>query len=850
MRDELLRLGGLLLFIAAVSILIGFISSLDFSNTGLAGFIGGGPHEGEGVPVVPIPSSFSDAKLCNLSATSNPPSTPVFFVEGLNSYTNHLRLFTAKDYVNGVWVEEEVDYDDPMDRGGEHVTRYRVTPIIPFERHIPVAKDTFFVTAKAGYSKKTSTYLVDNFSTPYTAFSSAYLPKAEKATNDAEYLELSCEEVEKIRELALKVTEGAENDYEKAKMIEEFLKNNYEYGFTTYGSKPLYEFLFVKKKGICKHFATAFVMMCRSVGIPARAVFGYLAKPVEYNQTVLASQAHAWAEAKFENGWVEFDPTPAPKRIRTVTEITYADPVVRQGENLTVRGVVKAESGVPSGYVEIYIKRDKNEDGKLLTLVPVENGMFNATVKVNTTGEYHIVAHYLGSMLFSSSWSDPVVKIYGVPEIRVNLSDRVAAGRCLISGSVFTDKPLNGTVELYVDGKKYEKSFNGNFEFVVELSEGKHRIRIYYPGSEQDYILPASYEKVVEAGKVEIFVDNTTAVSGYAWIANASVYFNGEPVKTLMVFSSPFFNFSAVGERIEIRQPVPDIEPSKINVTCYLPEFGYRQNIELRVKETTRIHVEAKGNTITARLTDSRGNPVEGVLYIDGKEVFASDGIARLSFERMPDRIEVIFPGNDLYMPSKAKWEKPFPFWLLLLPLPAVVFFVLRMRGGDTIRFEYEEPCIWMPSDEVEIIVRTDDRKGKKSGKGIIRLMLDGEGVGFSENGLVFKATFPEEGEHVLVAERLEGTKVKERKEFRFKILDYRRAIAEVFGELVKDVEKKKGVSLKNATAREVLSMLGVEDRGILSFFEPVRYGRKGGGRKELVEFYRLCKEVKKHVGS
>jgi len=827
MKDAL-RFVPILLFILAASILAGFISSLDFSNTGLLGFIGGGSSEQTPAAVVPV--SYSN-NICNLRNSSDPPKTPVFFVEGLNSYTNHLRLYTGKDYANGMWLEEEMLYGDKG--SGTPFTRYKVTPIVPFEKHIPVAKDTFYVTANAKYSAKTSTYLIDKLEESYVAFSSAHYVDAKYAAKDDNYLAVTCEKSGEIKKLAEEVTKGAKNDYERAKMIEEYLKNNYEYGPENFGNMPIYEFLFIKKRGVCKHFASAFVMMCRSIDIPARIVFGYLAKPVEYNQTVFASQAHAWAEVKFDAGWMEFDPTPSPKKIKTSTEVTYVDPVVRSGENLSVKGVVSSTSSSslkPSGYVEIYLKKDKKEKGELVALVPVKDGSFSTNIRVNTTGEYNVVAHYTGSMLFSSSWSDPVVRIYGTPKINLDISDRVAAGHCKIKGRVLMGKAVNGTIQLFVDGIKYEKKFNGSFEFNVSLTKGIHRIKVYYPGSEEDFILPASFEKEVEAGDVKIGIDNLTAIAG-VWRSNATVYFNGKPVDTMILIKGEGVNL-AISKHIETRVPMAGI----LNLTCLVPEFGYSKPFQLRVKEPTEIETRVMGDTVGIYLKDSKGL-LEGTLYVNGRPVFASGGVAKVKFNE--SRLEIYYPGDEFHLSSRAVINKQLPLWLILIPLPAIAFAAARfLKKEDTINFEFQMPNIWLPGDEVEVVVR---------GKGMLRLALDGEYVGVGENGLVFKAEFPDEGEHILVAERLEGTKVKERKELKFKILDYRKAVAEIFGEFVEDVEDEKG-SLKHVTAREILA--GVENaQKILSLFEPARYGETRGGRRELVELFSLCREVKKRAG-
>lgn len=74
------------------------------------------------------------------------------------------------------------------------------------------------------------------------------------------------------------------------------------------------DFLFVKKRGNCRHFATAFVVLCRSQGIPARIVTGFL--PGQLNKTtgyweIRGKHAHVWAEIYLPYwNWVPFDATP------------------------------------------------------------------------------------------------------------------------------------------------------------------------------------------------------------------------------------------------------------------------------------------------------------------------------------------------------------------------------------------------------------------------------------------------------------------------------------------------------------------------------------------------------------
>ena len=81
------------------------------------------------------------------------------------------------------------------------------------------------------------------------------------------------------------------------------------------------EFLFDTKRGFCEHFASAFTVLMRAAGVPARVVTGYQGgeiNPIDGNLVVRQLDAHAWSEVWLGGrGWVRVDPTyvSAPRRI-------------------------------------------------------------------------------------------------------------------------------------------------------------------------------------------------------------------------------------------------------------------------------------------------------------------------------------------------------------------------------------------------------------------------------------------------------------------------------------------------------------------------------------------------------
>ncbi len=87
------------------------------------------------------------------------------------------------------------------------------------------------------------------------------------------------------------------------------------------GDQPVDEFLFDTREGFCEHYASAFTVMMRAAGLPARVVTGY--QGGELNglggyYIIRQSDAHAWTEVWLDGrGWVRVDPVSAvaPERV-------------------------------------------------------------------------------------------------------------------------------------------------------------------------------------------------------------------------------------------------------------------------------------------------------------------------------------------------------------------------------------------------------------------------------------------------------------------------------------------------------------------------------------------------------
>ncbi|MBY0556564.1 MAG: DUF3488 and transglutaminase-like domain-containing protein [Burkholderiaceae bacterium] len=128
------------------------------------------------------------------------------------------------------------------------------------------------------------------------------------------------------RTLALATSLAA--DHAPAPVLTQRLLQYLRAGAYTYTLEPpllgrhaVDEFLFDSKAGFCEHYAGAFVVALRAMGIPARVVTGYQGgefNPVDGVLSVRQSDAHAWAEYwQADSGWQRVDPTAAvaPQRL-------------------------------------------------------------------------------------------------------------------------------------------------------------------------------------------------------------------------------------------------------------------------------------------------------------------------------------------------------------------------------------------------------------------------------------------------------------------------------------------------------------------------------------------------------
>ena len=116
---------------------------------------------------------------------------------------------------------------------------------------------------------------------------------------------------------------GAVTPYDQAKALETWLRTNIVYDELIPqpppGQDPVDWVLFDNLRGYCNYYASAMIVMLRSLGIPSRMAAGFAQGEwvAEENAFVAREKdAHTWVEVYFPGyGWIEFEPTAAQAQV-------------------------------------------------------------------------------------------------------------------------------------------------------------------------------------------------------------------------------------------------------------------------------------------------------------------------------------------------------------------------------------------------------------------------------------------------------------------------------------------------------------------------------------------------------
>ncbi len=252
-----------------------------------------------------------------------------------DTYENFLWKSTIKNEIPLTAESDSVSYDDIL-RFSERIFTFKTeinlgllyTPIYPIKisreataiaaLHPQNNIDLSALTLESPLYAGESYSITSNISTPTIMEMTRSSNNYPKWILD-NYLQLPEDFSTKITDLAVQITENEETTYEKVQAITLYLRNNIEYKeqipLPPQNADPIEWFLFELKQGFCNYYASAEVLMLRSIGIPARMVYGYAQGDGDLEGKsfrVVRKQSHAWPEVFFTGvGWVEFEPTSA-----------------------------------------------------------------------------------------------------------------------------------------------------------------------------------------------------------------------------------------------------------------------------------------------------------------------------------------------------------------------------------------------------------------------------------------------------------------------------------------------------------------------------------------------------------
>lgn len=199
--------------------------------------------------------------------------------------------------------------DTVVEWPAEQIARSRATTLVRVD---PRLAERLPVTAPFGYALR-------------SAVEAAVMPAALPPDLVRRDLRLPEGRAPRARALAVKLRAQSRDEREFiGRVLERFRREAFEYTLEppALGAEPVDEFLFGTRAGFCEHYASAFAVLMRAAGIPARVVAGYQGGELNaYGGYLLVRQssAHAWNEVWLAgSGWVRVDPTAAvaPERIR------------------------------------------------------------------------------------------------------------------------------------------------------------------------------------------------------------------------------------------------------------------------------------------------------------------------------------------------------------------------------------------------------------------------------------------------------------------------------------------------------------------------------------------------------
>ena len=317
----------------------------------------------------------------NTGTTAQATRPSEIVIGHINGRTNigYLRTGVGQAYEDGAWLSPEREFrGETTYRAGQIITAGSSSGRATFSllgwrtRLLPVPQNLRTVSKSGTYQPYSLNFMSNSAVSEYQFESfeqrlskSARLTLS-RASND-ENLQLPDNFPQRITSLARTITVDAGNDYDKARAIEQYLKDNYKYSFAdsaedaiqpNSGYDPVEEFLFERRVGTCGNFSSAMVLLARSIGLPTRPVVGWVINATATEQDVYTDQAHQWVEVLFDEvGWIAFEPTAAgaPERARRSSDVPIRG---NDAIELIFPEEVTVKEGVPFIEIEVDVVGD------------------------------------------------------------------------------------------------------------------------------------------------------------------------------------------------------------------------------------------------------------------------------------------------------------------------------------------------------------------------------------------------------------------------------------------------------------------------------------------------------------
>ncbi|MFC1942232.1 transglutaminase domain-containing protein [Chloroflexota bacterium] len=703
------------------------------------------------------------------------------------------------------------------------------------------------------------------FRTAHYAYDDSILLESE-VDPQGKYLQLPAGITQRIRELARTITKGDKTPYQKAKTIENYLKTNYTYDpyfeHAPEGWEPNDWFLFENERGVCGNFNSAFVVLSRSVGIPARLSAGFLITPQPEKQVVYTDQAHAWAEVKFkELGWYIFDATGSYSPLATTTEITSIDPIIKKGHSFMVQGTVQAENGNPADgqWVEIFINPQKETQGGLLIGEgeTSSDGGFNIEAAIPSemdVGDYHILAHCLESGRYMESWSDPLINVVTDTNLNMQVPSRIKVQEPVTLQGTLTEefgKPLVGQrIAVYLaDIKVTELTTSENGQFVWGQGfdkAGAYTLKVDFAGI--DYYLESSRE-----AEFQVLTPTTIKLDAMSMGSEAEATVD-EPVLISGYLFEEMTDKSLSGQKILIF-----VNGEPVEGTITTDEKGMFK-IEHTFDDAGQYQIEARFSSVPFYWESSARTDLE---------VFPAPGVSLWSY--LIIMLTLVLTGTGGFFIYRRQKQRQ------LLAVPATsdssaieaIPLLQREVSGHTVSLAIEFPGIkspfpdvWGLDEDLEIVCHLtgpqgDGLAGKPleayiSSDLVVRLTTDKGGTG------KFDYTFTGKGQYEIIVRAKEEPGVKDvSAQRKVHIVDYREEIVSLFEALVSWF-RNLGIDLNvKLTPCEIAYRVlntgkDISEKDVdqaVSCFEEADYSLHSIDRSHYQAMYLAQREIREHGG-